>query len=147
MAKWVIQEGTDPMITAEDLEAFGYWSHEPTKSNKTPTEMVKEYAKTTGQKPDTHLYQTLILEEFREWNYEVEAGYKVAELKELADLLYVIYGYANARGWDVEEALRRVHENNMGRMYQPDGTIERRNDGKIVKNKDYPKVDLSDLIR
>jgi predicted house-cleaning noncanonical NTP pyrophosphatase (MazG superfamily) len=143
MAKWVIQEGTDPMITAEDLEAFGYWSHEPTKSNKTPTEMVKEYAKVSGQKLETRLYRTLIIEECNEWLVEKVV---VDELKELADLLYVIYGYANARGWDVEEALRRVHENNMGRMYQPDGTIERRNDGKIIKNKDYPKVDLSDLI-
>lgn len=132
------------MITAEDLEAFGYWSHEPTKSNKTPTEMVQEYAKTSGQKLETRLYRTLIIEECNEWLVEKVV---VDELKELADLLYVIYGYANARGWDVEEALRRVHENNMGRMYQPDGTIERRNDGKIIKNKDYPKVDLSDLIR
>ena len=34
----------------------------------------------------------------------------------------------------------------MGRMYQPDGTIKRRDDGKILKNKEYPKVDLADLV-
>jgi NTP pyrophosphatase (non-canonical NTP hydrolase) len=134
------------MITEHDLEAFGYWSHETQEPEKTPTEMVKEYAKTTGQKPNVELYQNLIAEEYGEWDEEAECGYVVAELKELADLLYVIYGYANARGWDVEEALRRVHKNNMGRMYQPDGTIKRRADGKIEKNKDYPKVDLSDLV-
>lgn len=131
------------MITEQDLEAFGYWSHETQEPEKTPTEMVKEYAKTSGQKPDAGLYAELITEEFEEWVGEFAP---VPELKELADLLYVIYGYANARGWDVEEALRRVHNNNMRRMYQPDGTIKRRADGKIEKNKDYPKVDLGDLV-
>lgn len=147
------------MITEHDLEAFGYWSHETQEPEKTPTEMVKEYAKTTGQKPDKNLYEDLIAEEYDEWCFEVELRSSEMrkhygqdytpenELKELADLLYVIYGYANARGWDVEEALRRVHQNNMGRMYQPDGTIKRRADGKIEKNKAYPKVDLSDLVK
>lgn len=137
------------MITEHDLEAFGYWSYETQEPEKTPTEMVKEYAKTSGQKPDAGLYAALIEEEFKEWFQEfiVYGSQKKDELKELADLLYVIYGYANARGWDVEEALRRVHKNNMGRMYQPDGTIKRRADGKIEKNKDYPKVDLSDLVK
>lgn len=137
------------MITEHDLQAFGYWSHETQEPQKTPTEMVKEYAKTSGQKPDAGLYAALIEEEFKEWFREfiVVGSQKVDELKELADLLYVIYGYANAKGWDVEEALRRVHENNMGRMYQPDGTIKRRADGKIEKNKAYPKVDLSDLVK
>ena len=143
MAKWKVVEEGKPMISEQDLEAFGYWSHQPAESRKTPTEMVKEYAKTSGQKPDAGLYAELITEEFEEWVGEFAP---VPELKELADLLYVIYGYANARGWDVEEALRRVHQNNMGRMYQPDGTIKRRADGKIEKNKDYPKVDLSDLV-
>jgi len=36
--------------------------------------------------------------------------------------------------------------NNMGRCMQPDGSVKRREDGKIIKNKDYPAVDLSDLI-
>lgn len=137
------------MITEHDLEAFGYWSYETQEPRKTPTEMVREFAKTSGQKPDANLYAALIEEEFKEWFQEfiVYGSQKKDELKELADLLYVIYGYANARGWDVEEAFYRVHKNNMGRMYQPDGTIKRRADGKVEKNKDYPKVDLSDLVK
>ncbi len=123
------------------------WSYFDLVEQKTPTEMVKEYAKVSGQVPDNFLYQRLMGEEFDEWADETTTNDPAAELKELADLLYVIYGYANARGWDVGEALERVHENNMGRMYQPDGTIKRRADGKIEKNKDYPKVDLSDLIK
>lgn len=140
-----------------DLETLKYWDPRDMEPRKTPTEMVKEYAKVSGQVPDVKLYSRLIDEEFGEWGAETECtpGFNIegedynpaAELKELADLLYVIYGYANARGWDVGEALERVHENNMGRMYQPDGTIKRRADGKIIKCEGYPKVDLSDLIK
>jgi len=57
----------------------------------------------------------------------------------------VIYGYALARGWDLDEAVTRVHENNMARMKQDDGTIKRREDGKIIKNPNTPKVNLKDL--
>ena len=64
----------------------------------------------------------------------------------MVDKFYVESGYAIARGWDIEEAFNRVHKNNMGRMYQPDGTISYREDGKINKNKDFPKVELRDLV-
>lgn len=133
------------MITEHDLEAFGYWSYETQEPEKTPTEMVKEYVKASRQYPSSVLYETLVIEEFMEW--EEEWPDTEGDLKELADLVYVIYGYANAMGYDLDEAVRRVHKNNMGRMYQPDGTIKRRADGKIEKNKDYPKVDLSDLVK
>jgi predicted HAD superfamily Cof-like phosphohydrolase len=106
--------------------------------------MVKEYARVSGQKPDVNLYFHLIKEEYKEWLDEEPNT--VGDLKELADLVYVIYGYANAIGYDLDTALSRVHENNMGRMRQPDGTIKRREDGKIIKNPDYPKVALEDLI-
>ena len=140
-----------------DLETLKYWDPRDTEPRKTPTEMVKEYAKASGQVPDVKLYSRLIDEEFGEWGDETwramginisgEDYNPAAELKELADLLYVIYGYANARGWDVGEALERVHENNLGRIFQPDGSIKRRADGKIIKCEGYPKVDLSDLIK
>ena len=135
------------MITAEDLDALGYYDMIQLETHKTPIEMVKEYAKVSKQKPDAYLYENLIEEEYNEWLDANASGSWEEELKELADLLYVIYGYSYAKRWDVGEALRRVHKNNMGRMYQPDGTIKRRADGKIEKNKDYPKVDLSDLVK
>lgn len=110
---------------------------------KTVLDMVREFAKITEQKPNAPLYKDLIEEEFREWIVETKPE---AELKELADLVYVIYGYANAKGWDLITAIERVHTNNVGRCIQPDGSIIRRGDGKILKNKDYPKVDLGDLV-
>lgn len=140
-----------PGLDAEQIEMWEYWSPQKV-SHKTPISRLPAiFAETMGQKPDVKLAANLILEEYAEW-YEVlgcaplnKEG-DVAELKELADLIYVIYGYANVRGWDLDEAVRRVHENNIGRCIQPDGSIKRREDGKIMKDTDYPKVNLEDLV-
>jgi len=108
--------------------------------------MVEEFATVTEQEGSPKLYLTLIEEEYKEWQDEVGCGTPTRELKELSDLVYVIFGYARAMGYDLETAVQRVHDNNLGRCVQPDGTIQRRVDGKIVKNPDYPKPDLGDLV-
>jgi hypothetical protein len=110
----------------------------------TPSAMVREFSKVLDQKPDVALYQRLICEEYEEWCKELP--HTVKDLKELADLVYVIYGYALAAGYNLDEAVERVHDNNLGRCVQPDGTVKRREDGKIIKNPDYPAVYLEDLI-
>jgi len=134
------------MLNETDLDAFGYWSAVKPQVKMTVPQMVKEFAVTTGQLPQPYLYAALIAEEADEWRSEYQHDTKAEQLKELADLVYVIYGFANAKGWDLDEAVRRVHENNLGRCIQPDGSVQRRADGKILKNKDYPAVDLSDLV-
>lgn len=139
------------MISNDDLEAFGYygyWGKEvPDNLGDTPQDMVREFMSVTEQPPNSDVYYTLIKEEYSEWLMEVLNNSPKKELKELADLAYVIFGYAECMGWDLMEALRRVHQNNVGRCVQPDGTVKRRGDGKILKNPDYPKVDLKDLIK
>lgn len=139
------------MITHEDIEAFSdsyaYWT-EPDNHYATPMEMVKYFKKFTGQDGTPQLYSRLIMEEYGEWVQELLQinGDRTSELKELADLVYVIYGYALSKGWNLDEALYRVHVNNVLRVTQPDGTIKRREDGKIMKREDAPKVRLDDLV-
>jgi len=111
---------------------------------RSPSDMVKEFASVTGQDGTPMLYDNLITEEYSEWFKE--EPYTVNDLKELADLVYVIYGYAIACGYDLDGAIARVHENNLGRCIQPDGTVQRRFDGKIIKNPQYPPVVLADLL-
>lgn len=109
----------------------------------TPAECVKEFYKQLGTKPSVDMSFKLIIEEYKEW---LDSDTPEGELKELADLVYVIYGYALSRGWDLDEAFCRVHSNNLGRMTQPDGTIKRREDGKVIKNPLFKKVNLEDLV-
>ena len=144
-----------PGLDAEQLEMWDYWDEaQPTpEPDKTTTmDKVREFAEVMGQKPDPELSATLVREEFLEWtnerylyNYGGSSNHK-DELKELSDLVYVIYGYANSRGWNLDEAIKRVHQNNIGRCVQPDGSIKRRADGKIIKNPDFPAVVLDDLV-
>lgn len=112
------------------------------------SEMVNEFAETTKQTPSRKLSLNLIYEEYLEFLDEARKTRvnRPYELKELADLIYVIYGYARVQGYDLDGAVEAVHENNLGRIRQPDGSIKRREDGKILKNPDYPKVNLNDYI-
>ena len=117
----------------------------------TAADMVREYAEVSQQEGTPELYHSLIAEEsseLRDEFYDSRNGFGTPayELKEMADLIYVLYGYARVKGYNLDKALERIHQNNMGRMYQPDGTILRRDDGKVLKNKDYPKVELGDLV-
>lgn len=112
--------------------------------SRSPSDMVKEFMSVTEQAPNPTLQMILIGEEYMEFLDSEDCT--AEELKELADLVYVCYGFAAARGYDLDEALVRVHQNNVGRCIQPDGTVKRRADGKIMKNPDYPKVQLEDLI-
>jgi len=120
---------------------------------QTPLGMVREFATVMGQpigqkwdavnNPMESLRFGLIEEEFLEFQEEVDDPAKA--LKELADLVYVCYGYAATFGWDLDEAVKRVHQSNMSKLGD-DGKPIYREDGKVLKSKNYKKPDLSDLV-
>jgi len=90
----------------------------------------------------------LIEEEFselrEEYEIELEEGTKENQLKELADLVFVCYQYAAARGWDLDTAMRRIFESNMSKLV--DGKPLRRADGKVLKGPNYQPPILDDLV-
>jgi predicted HAD superfamily Cof-like phosphohydrolase len=88
---------------------------------------------------------TLIDEEYREFRSAFHNEPYEAELKELADLVYVCFQYAENMEWDLEEALDRVHKSNMSKLGL-DGTPIRRADGKVLKGPNYKPPILNDLI-
>ncbi len=95
--------------------------------------------------------QNLIVEEFKEFLeaegmlYLPSASNKAHCLKELADLVYVCYQYAANMGWDLDEAMHRVHESNMSKLGK-DGKPIYRDDGKVLKGPDYKPPNLEDLV-
>lgn len=66
-------------------------------------------------------------------------------LKELADVVYVAYQYAVAAGWDLDEALDRVHASNLSKL-DDDLKPIKREDGKVIKGPNYKKPTLIDLV-
>jgi len=92
----------------------------------------------------------LVIEEFKEFLEAEDQLYRDnptvtnEALKELADLVYVCYQYAENMGWLLDEALNRVHLSNMSKLGE-DGKPIYREDGKVLKGPNYKPPDLSDL--
>ena len=97
------------------------------------------------------LQRRLIVEEFKEFleaEQQLIMGLTVnsAEcLKELADLVYVCYQYAANLGWDLDEALDRVHKSNLSKL-DNNGNPIYREDGKVLKGPNYQPPNLTDLV-
>jgi len=115
-------------------------------------EFRSKYEIRNSQSRGTRSYQkNLIVEEFKEFLEAEGALYRdnptvTAEaLKELADLVYVCYQYAENMNWFLDEALNRVHESNMSKLDE-DGKPIYREDGKVLKGPNYKPPDLSDLL-
>ena len=87
----------------------------------------------------------LIAEEFEELRTAFNTEPYENELKELADLVYVCFQYAENMEWDLEKALDRVHKSNMSKLGL-DGKPIRRADGKVLKGPNYQPPTLTDLI-
>ena len=115
-------------------------------------EFRSKYNLTSAQTKDKRTYQkNLIVEEFKEfleadndlWHQHPQ--YQADCLKELADLVYVAYQYAQNMGWFLDEALDRVHKSNMSKL-DNDGHPIYREDGKVLKGPNYEPPILTDLI-
>lgn len=125
--------------------------------------LVTRFNKAMGSPVDTKmtvdelmLRLDLIREEFKEFSTEVHsAAWRLSHskppdnmenlLKELADLQYVLSGFAVVFGLPLRPAFNRVHESNMSKLGD-DGKPVMREDGKVMKGPNYKKPDLRDLV-
>ena len=114
-------------------------------------QMVQEFheqfdihvAKTPSVPDDTTqtLRNRLIQEEFEEFQEAMQSEDLSAMAKELADLLYVVYGTAVSLGIDMEPVFKEVHRSNMSKI----GGYKRE-DGKWVKPPTYSPASLDAII-
>jgi predicted HAD superfamily Cof-like phosphohydrolase len=124
--------------------------------------MVKEFHETYGMPvgealqaiPDERmeLRWRLIHEEYLEVSAEIdnvlgdhspEALHKL--LKELADLVYVIEGFAVELGVDLDKVFEEVHRSNMSKL-GADGKPIYREDGKVLKGPHYTEADIAKAL-
>jgi NTP pyrophosphatase (non-canonical NTP hydrolase) len=115
-------------------------------------EFRKKYQlKNSADRQTRGVQNKIIVEEFKEF-LEAEGmlfmhgrNHQEDALKELADLVYVCYQYAENMGWLLDEALNRVHISNMSKLGE-DGKPIYRDDGKVLKGPNYKPPELSDLV-
>lgn len=92
---------------------------------------------------DTRLLrERLIEEEFAELREALAQGHVADIAKELADLLYVVYGTAVSCGIDMEPVFREVHRSNMSKVGG-----HKRADGKWVKPPTYSRAQVEPILR
>jgi predicted HAD superfamily Cof-like phosphohydrolase len=83
----------------------------------------------------------LIQEEFDELQAALGQRDAAAVAKELADLLYVVYGTAVSCGIDMEPVFREVHRSNMSKIGG-----HKRADGKWVKPPTYSPARIEPIL-
>jgi len=130
-------------------------------------EVVKEFHLAMGQmvdnpQPDADTLAfryRLLCEEMSEVGEEVayamaESAFKdgipdkvkVRLLKELADVQYVLSGFAVTLGLPLEEAFLRVHKSNLSKLGEDGKPVYRDGDKKVLKGPNYAPPNLEDLV-
>lgn len=61
-------------------------------------------------------------------------------------MLYVVYGAAVTYGIDLEPIFDEIHRSNMSKLW-PDGTVQKREDGKVLKPPTYSPADLEPILK
>lgn len=120
---------------------------------RTPMELLREFERVMGGAQDEYfprretlaLRLRLIKEEYIEVRQEFEAAFagrldREALAKELADVLYVVYGTGVALGIDLDEALAEVHRSNLSKLV--DGRPVLDAGGKVMKGPNYRPPDM-----
>lgn len=93
----------------------------------------------------TLIQKCLIDEEWSEFHEAFHLKDKHEQLKELCDLVYVCFQFAANEGWDLDEAMDRVHKSNMSKLDE-NGQPIYREDGKVLKGPNYKPPNLTDLL-
>ncbi|MDT3777328.1 MazG nucleotide pyrophosphohydrolase domain-containing protein [Nitrospira sp. MA-1] len=91
--------------------------------------------------PTQLLRKRLIQEEFDELQEAMQGKDLPSIAKELADLLYVVYGTAVSLGIDMEPVFKEVHRSNMSKVGG-----HKREDGKWVKPPTYSPASLDKIL-
>jgi predicted HAD superfamily Cof-like phosphohydrolase len=106
-------------------------------ARSTPTEVSAELAAHRGE---------LLAEEAAEVAEVSVAGPLDRLAHELADVVYVAYGTALVHGIDLDAVIAEIHRANMTKL-GPDGSVDRRTDGKVLKGEHYEAPDVSAVLR
>ena len=118
-------------------------------------EMVGDFMKKFGQEVETEpkfpdnetiaLRLELIQEELNELREAVGNADIVEVADALADILYVTYGAGHAFGIDLDKCFEEVQASNMSKLGE-DGKPIYREDGKVLKGKNYFQPDLTSVL-
>lgn len=94
------------------------------------------------------LYLRLINEEMNELSDAVEGGNDVATLDAICDTIWVLVGYAHAKGYPIDMAWDAVALSNFSKCITLDGklTTVKREDGKVIKGPYFKPPKIKEIL-
>ncbi len=111
----------------------------------TPNDLVKEFHETYGlairdipqlEVPEREMRKKLIQEEYEEFMEAYENDDFIEMSDAVADLIYVLYGWALTHGVPLDEILAEVQASNMSKLDE-NGEPIYREDGKVLKGPNF----------
>lgn len=129
------------------------------ESGESNFEKVKQWCEDFEASKKPYLWMSLVVEEFKETleafglkniqvTYDANVATemdKVALLDGICDLLWVTYGLGHSFRWNVDEAFEEVNRSNQSKKW-PDGTVHKREDGKILKGPNFSEPRLKKFV-
>lgn len=124
---------------------------------KNTIELVKQFNKSFGLKANKQpgvlsdeewtLKASLMTEELSEYINACEQGDLVEVADAVVDMQYILSGIIIAHGLEnvFEDLFNEVHDSNMSKL--ENGKALRRDDGKVLKGKNYFKPDLKNILK
>ena len=123
---------------------------------KTNFELVKEFHRAfgvTGQEKPSFPSDAkvrairfgLIDEEYHELEMAHARNDIIGIADALTDMLYVIYGFGDVYGIDLDACFREIHRSNMTKLGE-DGMPVYREDGKVLKGPNFTPPDLGSIL-
>jgi predicted HAD superfamily Cof-like phosphohydrolase len=124
---------------------------------KSTIELVKQFNKSFGvkankqpevlQEEDWTLKAKLMTEELSEYIEACKNNNLVEISDAIVDMQYILSGIIIAHGLEnvFENLFQEVHESNMSKL--ENGKALRRDDGKVLKGKNYFKPDLTKILK
>lgn len=92
------------------------------------------------------LYLSLIEEERKELLQAIKDDDRVEQLDALVDLLVVTIGAIHSLGVDAQGAWDEVMDTNLAKIDSETGKVKKREDGKVLKPKDWTPPDLKQFF-
>ena len=91
------------------------------------------------------LRRNLVEEEYKEFMEAMDEGNIVKIADAICDLHYVLSGTSVSFGIPEDECFSEVQRSNMSKL-MPDGSVLRRDDGKILKGPNFSEPDLVRIL-
>lgn len=92
------------------------------------------------------LYKKLIDEEYSEFIEAFNAKDDAEQLDACFDMIWVIVGYMQSRGWDCENSWDEGAKSNLSKIDPLTGYVKRRDDGKILKPDGWKPPDFTKFV-